>query len=70
MKNWCTHHSQEDVGGGVDALAGGGADGDLQEPTDFDDDPLHDAVVVEQRHEKTEEKGHRQNLEGVKDSNY
>ncbi|MPC16559.1 hypothetical protein E2C01_009387 [Portunus trituberculatus] len=57
-----TYHAQEDVGGGVDTLAGGGADGDLQEPTQLHHYRLHHAVVVQDLDAEAEEQDHRQRL--------
>ena len=61
-----THLSEEDVGGCVHRLGGRGADGDLQEPADLHDHPLHGAVVVEDLHEQTEEEDDRQDLHKIK----
>lgn len=54
--------AEEDVGGGVNALTGGGADGDLQEPAQLEHYPLHHPVVVEDLDEEAEEQYHRQYL--------
>ena len=50
------------VGGSVDALSSCGADGHLQQPTQLENHPLHDAVVVEDGHAEAEEQRHRQDL--------
>ena len=53
-----TNLTQEDVGGGIDTLTGGGADGDLQEPPQLEHHPLHHPVVVQDLDAEAEEQDH------------
>lgn len=54
--------AQKDVGGRVHRFGGCRTDGHLQKPSEFLDDPLHDAVVVQDVDEEAEKEDDRQNL--------
>ena len=45
--------AHEYVGGGVEGLAGRGANGGLEQPAQLDDQPLEGAPVVQHRHKET-----------------
>ena len=54
---------EEDVGGGVHGLAGGGPQRDLEQPADLPHHPGHRAQVEQDRHHEVEEVDDGEDLE-------